>query len=63
MRKPSLLRTGAAALLLPLAAACGNTGGLAAAGPTPTASGPVHLWPGRKGAEVPPADLGDTSLG
>lgn len=45
-------------LPLPLLAGCGNTGGLAAAGPTPTASGPVHLWPERAGAEVPPADPG-----
>ncbi|MGW6708345.1 hypothetical protein ACWGDE_26105 [Streptomyces sp. NPDC054956] len=45
-------------LLLPVVAACGDAGGLAAAGPTPTASGPVHLWPGRKGASVPPADPG-----
>ncbi|WP_185921914.1 hypothetical protein [Streptomyces sp. WAC06614] len=49
------------AALLPLVlltAACTNTGGLDAAGPTPTASGPVHLWPGRQGATVPPADPG-----
>ncbi|MFB6520742.1 hypothetical protein [Streptomyces sp. NPDC056401] len=46
------------ALLLPLASACGDTGGLAGAGATPTASGPVHLWPGRAGAVVPPADPG-----
>ncbi|WP_330332613.1 hypothetical protein OHS33_24810 [Streptomyces sp. NBC_00536] len=37
---------------------CGNTGGLASAGATPTANGPVHLWPERKGATVPPADPG-----
>ncbi|MER5930110.1 hypothetical protein [Streptomyces sp. NPDC002054] len=52
-----------AALLVPVSllglAGCGNgTGGLAAAGPTPTASGPVHLWPGRQGASVLPADPG-----
>lgn len=49
------------ALALPSALSltgCGNTGGLASAGPTPTASGPVHLWPERKGADVPPADPG-----
>lgn len=45
-----------APLLLPLATGCGDPGGLAGAGATPTASGPVHLWPGRKGAVVPPAD-------
>ncbi|MGO4458830.1 hypothetical protein AB4039_16215 [Streptomyces sp. M-16] len=61
MRIP-LSRAGAALcgllLPLPLLAGCGNTGGLATAGPTPTASGPVHLWPERAGAEVPPADPG-----
>ncbi|WP_405488853.1 hypothetical protein [Streptomyces sp. NBC_00096] len=45
-------------LLLPLTGACGDTGGLVSAGVTPTASGPVHLWPGRAGAVVPPADPG-----
>ncbi|MFD4866338.1 hypothetical protein [Streptomyces sp. NPDC058412] len=44
--------------LLPLLAGCGDTGGLVAAGATPTASGPVHLWPDRTGASVPPADPG-----
>ncbi|MGW1774422.1 hypothetical protein [Streptomyces sp. NPDC002104] len=47
-----------AVLVLPLASACGDTGGLTSAGSTPTASGPVHLWPGRAGAVVPPADPG-----
>ncbi|WP_405831980.1 MULTISPECIES: hypothetical protein [unclassified Streptomyces] len=44
--------------LLPLLAGCGDTGGLVGAGATPTASGPVHLWPDRAGASVPPADPG-----
>ncbi|MDX3540166.1 hypothetical protein PV721_38890 [Streptomyces sp. MB09-01] len=44
--------------LLPLLAGCGDTGGLVGAGATPTASGPVHLWPDRAGATVPPADPG-----
>ncbi|MGW7434924.1 hypothetical protein [Streptomyces sp. NPDC054849] len=44
--------------VLPLLAGCGDTGGLVAAGSTPTASGPVHLWPDRRGATVPPADPG-----
>ncbi|MFJ9337797.1 hypothetical protein ACIRP0_00740 [Streptomyces sp. NPDC101733] len=63
MRKPSFrtaVPTGA--LLLPLLLAsltgCGNDGSLASAGPTPTASGPVHLWPQRPGAVVAPADPG-----
>lgn len=44
--------------LLPLIAGCGDAGGLVGAGSTPTASGPVHLWPDRQGAVVPPADPG-----
>ncbi|MEU9373807.1 hypothetical protein AB0D94_08575 [Streptomyces sp. NPDC048255] len=47
-----------ALLLLPLLAGCGEAGGLVGAGPTPTASGPVHLWPDRRPASVPPADPG-----
>ena len=43
---------------LPLLAGCGDTGGLSDAGPTAVASGPVHLWPDRLGATVPPADPG-----
>ncbi|MFI8500992.1 hypothetical protein ACIGFK_21230 [Streptomyces sp. NPDC085524] len=58
------MRTAAAVLvvgavaLLPLLTGCGDTGGLAGAGATPTARGPVHLWPERQGATVPPADPG-----
>lgn len=44
--------------LVPLLAGCGDTGGLVSAGSTPTVSGPVHLWPDRRGASVPPADPG-----
>ncbi|MGY4389599.1 hypothetical protein ACVWXB_002898 [Streptomyces sp. TE12347] len=44
--------------LVPLLAGCGDAGGLVSAGSTPTASGPVHLWPDRRGASVPPADPG-----
>ncbi|WP_329198253.1 MULTISPECIES: hypothetical protein [unclassified Streptomyces] len=55
-------RAGAGLLLagcvLLLASACGDPGGLAAAGSAPTARGPVQLWPWRKGAEVPPAPPG-----
>ncbi|WP_051700688.1 hypothetical protein [Streptomyces sp. NRRL F-4474] len=43
-------------VVLPLLAGCGDTGGLVGAGATATASGPVHLWPDRLGATVPPAD-------
>ncbi|MFJ9941548.1 hypothetical protein [Streptomyces erythrochromogenes] len=45
-----------ALVVLPLLAGCGDTGGLVGAGATATASGPVHLWPDRLGATVPPAD-------
>ncbi|MFE9929138.1 hypothetical protein [Streptomyces sp. NPDC005533] len=57
---PRLRALPAAALLplLPLLAGCGEAGGLVAAGATPAASGPVHLWPDRTGATVPPADPG-----
>ncbi|MFD7261163.1 hypothetical protein [Streptomyces sp. NPDC059874] len=47
-----------ALVVLPLLTGCGDTGGLAGAGATPTARGPVHLWPDRQGATVPPADPG-----
>ncbi|CAM5579329.1 lipoprotein [Streptomyces avidinii] len=60
-RRPALGRAApllALPLLLPFLAGCGDDGGLASAGATPTASGPVHLWPGREGAVVPPADPG-----
>ncbi|MFC9295150.1 hypothetical protein ACFTWH_24520 [Streptomyces sp. NPDC057011] len=54
-------RTVALLALVPLVgliAGCGESGGLASAGATATASGPVHLWPDRQGAAVPPADPG-----
>ncbi|MEU6891560.1 hypothetical protein ABZ934_07120 [Streptomyces sp. NPDC046557] len=51
-------RTVIGLLLLPPLAACGDPGGLVSAGPTPTASGPVRLWPWREGADVPPAPPG-----
>ncbi|MFE9608870.1 hypothetical protein [Streptomyces sp. NPDC006012] len=41
------------ALLSVAAAACGDTGGLRAAGPTPTAAGPAKLWPGLQPATSP----------
>ncbi|WCD88670.1 hypothetical protein KPP03845_105079 [Streptomyces xanthophaeus] len=55
---PTVVTALAVLLALPLLAGCGEAGGLAGAGPTPTASGPVHLWPGRQQATVPPADPG-----
>ncbi|MGP3688469.1 hypothetical protein ACTVZO_27845 [Streptomyces sp. IBSNAI002] len=53
----ALVLTGLLAAL-PLLAGCGDAGGLVGAGSTPTVSGPVHLWPDRQGAVVPPADPG-----
>ncbi|MFJ9039566.1 hypothetical protein ACIRF8_23570 [Streptomyces sp. NPDC102406] len=44
-----------AALLL---AGCGDSGGLEAAGPTPTAVGPRHLWPSLTPASAPADDYG-----
>ena len=46
----------AAALLL---GACGDSGGLASAGATPTASGPARLWPGEPPASSPAYDYGE----
>ncbi|MEU3064534.1 hypothetical protein AB0P12_17235 [Streptomyces subrutilus] len=56
-------RAAAGAVLLalclsPALTGCGDSGGLAGAGATPTASGPVHLWPDRAAATVPPPDPG-----
>ncbi|MFD4242790.1 hypothetical protein ACFWP3_14485 [Streptomyces sp. NPDC058525] len=53
----ALVLTGLLAAL-PLLTGCGDAGGLVGAGSTPTVSGPVHLWPDRQGAVVPPADPG-----
>ncbi|MEU9143257.1 hypothetical protein [Streptomyces sp. NPDC048349] len=55
---PQALALAGLLAVLPLVAGCGDAGGLVAAGSTPTASGPVHLWPDRRGAVVPPADPG-----
>ncbi|WP_411574454.1 hypothetical protein [Streptomyces fradiae] len=49
----------AAALLLPLAA-CGNAGELRGAGATPTAVGPVRLWPELPPVTAPPLDYGES---
>ncbi|MEU9233346.1 hypothetical protein [Streptomyces subrutilus] len=57
-RVPRALLLAGLLAALPLLAGCGDAGGLVGAGSTPTASGPVHLWPDRQGAVVPPADPG-----
>ncbi|MFJ7153481.1 hypothetical protein ACIQUQ_00940 [Streptomyces sp. NPDC101118] len=58
-RHPTLTTLITLTLALPLAllaTGCGGSGRLESAGPTPIASGPVHLWPQRQGASVLPAD-------
>ncbi len=57
-RVPQALVLAGLLAALPLLTGCGDAGGLVGAGSTPTASGPVHLWPDRQGAVVPPADPG-----
>ncbi|MFF0451531.1 hypothetical protein ACFYT4_35125 [Streptomyces sp. NPDC004609] len=54
--RAALLTTAAAALL----AGCGDAGGLQSAGPTPTAAGPVRLWPDLPPVTAPPYDYGET---
>ncbi|MFF7179231.1 hypothetical protein [Streptomyces sp. NPDC008121] len=49
----------AAAALVGLAG-CGDEGGLESAGPTPSAVGPVRLWPDLPPATAPPLDYGET---
>ncbi|WP_406342487.1 hypothetical protein [Streptomyces sp. NBC_00648] len=51
-----LLAAGAAALLL---SGCGNAGSLEGAGATPTAVGPVHLWPDLPKPTTTPLDFGE----
>ncbi|MEV0964692.1 MULTISPECIES: hypothetical protein [unclassified Streptomyces] len=46
----------AAALLL---TGCDDAGGLESAGPTPTAAGPVRLWPELPEISAPPVDYGE----
>lgn len=52
---PAAVLFGALAL-----AGCGNQGDLKSAGPTPTAIGPVRLWPDLPPATNPPIDYGES---
>ncbi|MEV7281108.1 hypothetical protein [Streptomyces sp. NPDC093111] len=52
---PAAVLFGALAL-----AGCGNQGELKSAGPTPTAVGPVRLWPDLPPATNPPIDYGES---
>ncbi|EGX61479.1 lipoprotein [Streptomyces zinciresistens K42] len=49
------------ALLLAFATACGDTGGLKAAGPTETAVGPDTLWPRLTPASSPAYEIGEVN--
>ncbi|MET9374536.1 hypothetical protein ABZX98_10355 [Streptomyces sp. NPDC002992] len=60
-RGRTLVAAVALAAAAPLAlSGCGGEGGLESAGPTPTAVGPVRLWPGLPPATEPPFDYGET---
>ncbi|MFI1394987.1 hypothetical protein [Streptomyces sp. NPDC020681] len=52
----TLLTAAAAAVL----SGCGDEGGIESAGPTPTAIGPVRLWPDLPAVTSPPYDYGET---
>ncbi|MEU9606240.1 hypothetical protein [Streptomyces sp. NPDC048057] len=43
-----------------LLSGCGEAGGLRSEGPTPTATGPVRLWPDLPPVTAPPYDYGET---
>ncbi|MCX4586985.1 hypothetical protein [Streptomyces sp. NBC_01481] len=53
----AVLLTASAAVLL---AGCGDEGRMKSAGPTPTAVGPVRLWPDLPPVTAPPNDYGET---
>ncbi|QDY79007.1 hypothetical protein [Streptomyces qinzhouensis] len=53
------LFAGAAAVLAGLLSGCGEAGDLRSAGPTPTATGPVRLWPDLPPVTAPPYDYGE----
>ncbi|MFF6969694.1 hypothetical protein [Streptomyces tsukubensis] len=55
---PALL-AGAVAVLAGLLSGCGTAGDLRSAGPTPTATGPVRLWPDLPPVTAPPYDYGE----
>ncbi|MFG2871265.1 hypothetical protein [Streptomyces sp. NPDC048338] len=57
---PPLAAAALLAVALPTLTGCGDEGGLSSAGPTPTAVGPVRLWPGLPPATAPPFDYGET---
>ncbi|MER7538918.1 hypothetical protein ABTX77_29630 [Streptomyces sp. NPDC097704] len=50
------------ALALALSGCGGKVGGLRSAGPTPTAVGPVRLWPDLPPATNPPLDYGESDI-
>ncbi|WP_181957513.1 hypothetical protein [Streptomyces paludis] len=50
-----------ACVLSGVLAACAGQSGLKSAGPTPTAIGPVRLWPGLPPISAPPLDFGEST--
>ncbi|MFI8193201.1 hypothetical protein ACIF8T_31250 [Streptomyces sp. NPDC085946] len=59
-RRPRAVRRAAAvALLLAALAGCGDAGGLRGAGATPTAAGPLRLWPELTPAASPAFTIGE----
>ncbi|WP_369376353.1 hypothetical protein [Streptomyces sp. cg36] len=58
--RAALLLAAGAAALSGLLCGCGNAGGLEGAGATPTAIGPVHLWPDLPKPTTTPLDYGET---
>ncbi|MFE0091216.1 hypothetical protein [Streptomyces sp. NPDC058991] len=57
--RPALAAVAAAATAL-LLAGCDDAGGLESAGATPTAVGPVRLWPELPEISAPPVDYGES---
>ncbi|MEU5973226.1 hypothetical protein [Streptomyces sp. NPDC047315] len=59
-RRPLSAALTSAATGCVLLSGCGDAGELRSAGPTPTATGPVRLWPDLPPVTAPPYDYGET---
>ncbi|WP_149181982.1 hypothetical protein [Streptomyces sp. TRM49041] len=57
---PRVARPAAVVAAVALLTACGNAGELKSAGATPTAAGPVRLWPELPPVTAPPLDYGES---
>ncbi|MFK4223466.1 hypothetical protein [Streptomyces sp. NPDC019890] len=60
LRYAVLLTASAAVALSGLLSGCGDEGRIKSAGETPTAVGPVHLWPDLPPVTAPPYDYGES---